>query len=124
MNEVWKKPPISLEAYKKMVGHEVGVPRDVERRAAVLDRGRDAAGGGRGQRAHRRRGCIGRDDGHGPGRGVVADLEAQRQHVTVTCERHGQHRGATVRDDDGTGLGVLGAVGQGLVYRGGDYFPA
>src|SRR5207253_2290184 len=25
MNEVWKKPPISLEAYQKMVGHEVGV---------------------------------------------------------------------------------------------------
>ena len=25
MNEVWKKPPISLEAYQDMVGHEVGV---------------------------------------------------------------------------------------------------
>ena len=25
MNEVWKKPPISLEAYQKMVSHEVGV---------------------------------------------------------------------------------------------------
>ena len=25
MNEVWKKPPVSLEAYQKMVGHEVGV---------------------------------------------------------------------------------------------------
>ena len=25
MNEVWKKPPISLDAYRKMVGHEVGV---------------------------------------------------------------------------------------------------
>ena len=25
MNEVWKKPPISLEAYQKMVGREVGV---------------------------------------------------------------------------------------------------
>jgi acyl dehydratase len=25
MNEVWKKPPISLEAYRSMVGHEVGV---------------------------------------------------------------------------------------------------
>ena len=25
MNEVWKKPPISLEAYQKLVGHEVGV---------------------------------------------------------------------------------------------------
>ena len=25
MNEVWKKPPISLEAYKKMVGQEVGL---------------------------------------------------------------------------------------------------
>jgi acyl dehydratase len=25
MNEVWKKPPISLEAYQKMVGLEVGV---------------------------------------------------------------------------------------------------
>src|ERR1700684_1927254 len=25
MNEVWKKPPISLEAYQSMVGHEVGV---------------------------------------------------------------------------------------------------
>ena len=25
MNEVWKKPPISLEAYQEMVGHEVGV---------------------------------------------------------------------------------------------------
>jgi len=25
MNEVWKKPPISLEAYREMVGHEVGV---------------------------------------------------------------------------------------------------
>jgi acyl dehydratase len=24
MNEVWKKPPVSLEAYQKMVGHEVG----------------------------------------------------------------------------------------------------
>jgi len=25
MNEVWKKPPVSLEAYQKMTGHEVGV---------------------------------------------------------------------------------------------------
>jgi acyl dehydratase len=25
MNEVWKKPPVTLEAYQKMVGHEVGV---------------------------------------------------------------------------------------------------
>jgi acyl dehydratase len=25
MNEVWRKPPISLEAYRNMVGHEVGV---------------------------------------------------------------------------------------------------
>ena len=25
MNEIWKKPPISLEAYQKMVGREVGV---------------------------------------------------------------------------------------------------
>ena len=25
MNEVWKKPPISLQAYQAMVGHEVGV---------------------------------------------------------------------------------------------------
>ena len=25
MNEVWKKPPISFDAYQKMVGHEVGV---------------------------------------------------------------------------------------------------
>ena len=25
MNEVWKKPPISLEAYQNMVGNEVGV---------------------------------------------------------------------------------------------------
>ncbi len=25
MNEVWKKPPIALDAYLKMVGHEVGV---------------------------------------------------------------------------------------------------
>ena len=25
MNEVWKKPPVSLEAYQNMVGHEVGV---------------------------------------------------------------------------------------------------
>jgi acyl dehydratase len=25
MNEVWKKPPVTLEAYRKMVGHEVGV---------------------------------------------------------------------------------------------------
>ncbi|MGD0851254.1 MAG: MaoC family dehydratase, partial [Bradyrhizobium sp.] len=25
MNEVWKKPPISLEAYQNLVGHEVGV---------------------------------------------------------------------------------------------------
>ena len=25
MNEVWKKPPIALDAYQKMVGHEVGV---------------------------------------------------------------------------------------------------
>jgi acyl dehydratase len=25
MNEVWKKPPISLDAYQKMVGREVGV---------------------------------------------------------------------------------------------------
>ena len=25
MNEVWKKPPISLEAYQNMVGHEAGV---------------------------------------------------------------------------------------------------
>ena len=25
MNEVWKKPPVSLEDYQKMVGHEVGV---------------------------------------------------------------------------------------------------
>jgi acyl dehydratase len=25
MNEVWKKPPVSLDAYQNMVGHEVGV---------------------------------------------------------------------------------------------------
>ena len=25
MNEVWRKPPISLSAYQNMVGHEVGV---------------------------------------------------------------------------------------------------
>src|ERR1700712_5355779 len=25
MNEVWKKPPVSLQAYQQMVGHEVGV---------------------------------------------------------------------------------------------------
>ena len=25
MNEIWKKPPVSLQAYQKMVGHEVGV---------------------------------------------------------------------------------------------------
>ena len=25
MNEVWKKPPISLAAYQAMVGHEIGV---------------------------------------------------------------------------------------------------
>jgi acyl dehydratase len=25
MNEVWKKPPMSLEAYQNMVGHEIGV---------------------------------------------------------------------------------------------------
>ena len=25
MNEVWKKPPISLEAYQAMVGKEIGV---------------------------------------------------------------------------------------------------
>ncbi len=25
MNEVWKKPPVSLEAYQNMVGQEVGV---------------------------------------------------------------------------------------------------
>jgi acyl dehydratase len=25
MNEVWKKPPVSLAAYRDMVGHEVGV---------------------------------------------------------------------------------------------------
>jgi acyl dehydratase len=25
MNEVWKKPPVSLSAYQAMVGHEVGV---------------------------------------------------------------------------------------------------
>jgi acyl dehydratase len=25
MNEVWKKPPVSLAAYQDMVGHEVGV---------------------------------------------------------------------------------------------------
>src|SRR3954453_24145475 len=25
MNEVWKKPPISLKTYQEMVGHEVGV---------------------------------------------------------------------------------------------------
>src|SRR6202049_1515610 len=25
MNEVWKKPPISLSAYRNMVGHEAGV---------------------------------------------------------------------------------------------------
>ena len=25
MNEVWKKPPVSLEVYQKMVGHEIGV---------------------------------------------------------------------------------------------------
>src|SRR5258705_3183854 len=25
MNEVWKKPPLSFEAYQKLVGHEVGV---------------------------------------------------------------------------------------------------
>ena len=25
MNEVWKKPPLSLQTYQNMVGHEVGV---------------------------------------------------------------------------------------------------
>ena len=25
MNEVWKKPPVSLEAYQDMVGKEIGV---------------------------------------------------------------------------------------------------
>jgi acyl dehydratase len=25
MNEVWKKPPVSLEAYQNMVGQEIGV---------------------------------------------------------------------------------------------------
>jgi acyl dehydratase len=25
MNEVWKKPPVSLEAYQRMVGQEIGV---------------------------------------------------------------------------------------------------
>jgi acyl dehydratase len=25
MNEVWKKPPVSLSAYQAMVGHEIGV---------------------------------------------------------------------------------------------------
>jgi len=25
MNEVWKKPPVSLQTYQGMVGHEVGV---------------------------------------------------------------------------------------------------
>ena len=25
MNEVWKKPPVSLKAYQSMVGHEIGV---------------------------------------------------------------------------------------------------
>ena len=25
MNEVWKKPPVSLETYRSMVGHEIGV---------------------------------------------------------------------------------------------------
>jgi acyl dehydratase len=25
MNEVWKKPPIALDAYMKLVGHEIGV---------------------------------------------------------------------------------------------------
>jgi acyl dehydratase len=25
MNEIWKKPPVSLSAYQAMVGHEVGV---------------------------------------------------------------------------------------------------
>jgi len=25
MNEVWKKPPVSLEAYQAMVGQEIGV---------------------------------------------------------------------------------------------------
>jgi len=25
MNEVWKKPPVSLEAYQGMVGQEIGV---------------------------------------------------------------------------------------------------
>ena len=27
MNEVWKKPPISLDAYQKLVGQEIGVLR-------------------------------------------------------------------------------------------------
>ena len=25
MNEVWKKPPVSLEVYQAMIGHEIGV---------------------------------------------------------------------------------------------------
>jgi acyl dehydratase len=25
MNEIWKKPPVSLEAYRNLVGHEIGV---------------------------------------------------------------------------------------------------
>ena len=45
MNEVWKKPPISLEAYQKMVGHEVGVSswhlvdQKPDRRLCRRDRG-------------------------------------------------------------------------------------
>ena len=27
MNEVWKKPPVSFEAYQAMVGKEIGVCR-------------------------------------------------------------------------------------------------
>ena len=41
MNEVWKKPPVSFEAYQALVGKEIGVSswhlidqrRDAERRA-------------------------------------------------------------------------------------------
>ncbi|MDP1881817.1 MAG: hypothetical protein Q8K88_02935 [Bradyrhizobium sp.] len=37
MNEVWKKPPIPLDDYLKLVGHEVGVSswHLVDRRLAV-----------------------------------------------------------------------------------------
>ena len=91
-----------------VVGDQVRVPVDVDRRAAVRH-GRDVATGGTGdERGHRGCGDLGRHDRSGTGEHGVVDLDAQRER---TCQRHLQLGGTTVdRDERGAGLGVLGAL--------------